>query len=229
MTTNPLPPDEEARLVAVMLDDARPGPERDDARNRLVLSHSGICRTFAIAAVRRWGDTPFDADDYHQAGLAAGLRWIKGYDPARGTKVNTYLANWFRHGVSRLRYRSALVRIPEYTQTGPKRDAAVMARRTVRIDDSQALRESLADRGPSPLDRLVDAERLRYAEAALGLIDARSREVVSDRMGLRGPKQLLKQIAARMGCTKQYVSRIEQQALETLRGFGDAYEGRDAG
>ncbi len=72
------------------------------------------------------------------------------------------------------------------------------------------------------LDLRMDRERLRRA-----LVDAlgeRERRVIRMRYGLDGERALTqKEVAARLGISRSYVSRIEQAALDKLRAaFGTA-------
>ena len=71
-----------------------------------------------------------------------------------------------------------------------------------------------------------DVMRHVEAEKALMLVrtclDARERQVITMRFGLGGaPAMTQREIAARLGISRSYVSRIEKAAIDQLRaGFG---------
>ena len=69
------------------------------------------------------------------------------------------------------------------------------------------------------LERISTAELSRQArEYAETLLDPREAEIIRLRYGLGGGKPLTqREVAARSGISRSYVSRIEKKALEKLR------------
>jgi RNA polymerase sporulation-specific sigma factor len=69
------------------------------------------------------------------------------------------------------------------------------------------------------LERLALKEYIQRLRRLVGtLLDRREREIVSLRYGLGGrPALPQREVAARLGISRSYVSRLEKRALEKLR------------
>jgi len=66
-----------------------------------------------------------------------------------------------------------------------------------------------------PLEDEVDIQLLRKAVKDL---PSREKEIICSRFGLEGWKELTqKEVAARMGISQSYISRLEKRIMEKLR------------
>lgn len=87
--------------------------------------------------------------------------------------------------------------------------------RPVGGEDGRSFVDFLVD-DATPADELLDTRRTDIG-ALLAVLSPRERFVLVARLGLDGEPRLGRDIAAKLGCTRQNVSAIEGQALRKLR------------
>ena len=103
-----------------------------------------------------------------------------------------------------------------------KRAAEVSINETIDVDrDGNPLTYidviSSEDNLPEEIDKkILTAKAMRYIDT---LLSQRERQIIIMRFGLYGTRELTqREIAAKLGISRSYVSRIEKSALEKLRG-----------
>lgn len=145
-------------------------------------------------------------DDMISIGTIGLIKAVDTFDPDRASKFSSYasrcIENELRMELRRTRREGTQVSLQEPLEgSGQLTLADTLPDPTVMEDDCE---------------RRADAARLRKL---LGTLPPREQEVLSLRYGLDGrPPRTQQEIAAQLGISRSYVSRIEKRALENLTG-----------
>lgn len=145
-------------------------------------------------------------DDMISIGTIGLIKAVDTFDPERASKFSSYasrcIENELRMELRRTRREGTQVSLQEPLEgSGQLTLADTLPDPTVMEDDCE---------------RRADAARLRKL---LGTLSPREQEVLSLRYGLDGrPPRTQQEIAAQLGISRSYVSRIEKRALENLTG-----------
>ena len=100
-----------------------------------------------------------------------------------------------------------------------------MAQRTLRRQpergienqDGQSSGGEPIDNRPGPADRAQTDEELKELEARMHRLDEREQKVIECRFGLGGQSpRTLREIGENMGCTREWISRLERRAIDKL-------------
>ncbi len=195
----PLKGDEEQKALAQLEQGSESAKEMLIERNlRLV-----------VFIARRFENTGVSLEDLISIGTIGLIKAIGTYRRDRNIKLATYASRCieneilmhFRAG----RKRAQDVSLSELIETGT--DGAALELQDV-VAGEEDLLEELSSR--------ENAQRLRSAVEAV--LTDQEREVVCMRYGLFGRQaQKQREVAARLGISRSYVSRIEKRALERLR------------
>ena len=108
--------EEEVRLARRGRDPSASKPERQEARDRLVLANLRLAVSIARGYARK---NPGHAQDLYQEAHAGRARAARDYDPDAhdGARFSTYAAHWIREGIrGYFANRAAMIRIPVYLQ-----------------------------------------------------------------------------------------------------------------
>lgn len=145
-------------------------------------------------------------DDMISIGTIGLIKAVDTFDPERASKFSSYasrcIENELRMELRRTRREGTQVSLQEPLEgSGQLTLADTLPDPTVMEDDCE---------------RRADAARLRKL---LRTLPPREQEVLSLRYGLDGrPPRTQQEIAAQLGISRSYVSRIEKRALENLTG-----------
>ena len=150
-----------------------------------------------------------DQEDLLSIGTIGLIKAIETFDRSKGARLATYAARCVENEIL-MYFRSQKktagdVSLSDYLETGKDGTA-------LEIQDVIASEEDLFE----DLSRREDIQRLR--SALEHCLTEREQRVVVLRYGLGGGKPLRQQeVAASLGISRSYVSRIEKHALEKLR------------
>jgi len=195
----PLPDEEERKCF----DLAKEGDE--DARQKLILHNLRLVSHI----VRKYYSGARNPEDLVSIGTIGLIKAVDSFDPRNGARFATYAAKCIQNEIL-MHFRSQ-----------KKLAAEVSINETIDIDrdvnpltyiDVVCCEEDIAEE----VDKKITTDKmLRYVEQ---LLSPRERQIVMMRYGLGGIKaQTQREIAATLGISRSYVSRIEKAALITLR------------
>jgi RNA polymerase sporulation-specific sigma factor len=194
----PLSAEEERKYVAL----AAEGDE--EARSIL------IERNLRLVAhiIKKYYSATCDQDDLISIGTVGLIKGISSYRPDRGVRLATYASRCVENEIL-MYFRS-------------QRKSAGDVSLSDALDNDGEGGLSIQDvlyEEDDILERLAlkeDSRRLRRLVATE--LDRREQEIVSLRYGLDGNSALpQREVAARLGISRSYVSRLEKKALEKLR------------
>ncbi len=206
-TAQNFPPPLDAREEEEAFRLARAGSE--DARQKLILHNLRLVSHI----VRKYYATAKNQEDLVSIGTIGLIKAVDSFKTDNGARFATYAAKCIQNEIL-MHFRSQ-----------KKLSAEVSMNDTIDVDrdgnpltytDVISSDENLADE----VMRRVEAER------AMSLVrtrlDPRERQVITLRFGLGNtPAMTQREIAAKLGISRSYVSRIEKAAIEKLRsGFG---------
>ena len=150
-----------------------------------------------------------DQEDLLSIGTIGLIKAIESFDPSKGARLATYAARCVENEIL-MYFRSQKktsgdISLSDCLETG--QDGAALS-----VQDVVASEEDLFE----DLSRKEDAQKLHQALEAC--LTDRERRVIRLRYGLGGrAPQKQQEVAARLGISRSYVSRIEKKALEKLR------------
>ncbi len=194
----PLSAEEERKYVAL----AAEGDE--EARSIL------IERNLRLVAhiIKKYYSATCDQDDLISIGTVGLIKGISSYRPDRGVRLATYASRCVENEIL-MYFRS-------------QRKSAGDVSLSDALDNDGEGGLSIQDvlyEEDDILERLAlkeDSRRLRRLVSTE--LDRREQEIVSLRYGLDGKSALpQREVAARLGISRSYVSRLEKKALEKLR------------
>lgn len=196
----PLTSEEEAMYLKAMAE--------GDSRARDIL----IERNMRLVAhiVKKYSSMRMDNDELISVGTIGLIKAINTFKSDKGSKLATYAARCVENEVLM------------FLRGSKKYRCDVSLQDTVGVDkegNEVTLEEKLAYDGDS-----VEEEAEKRAEAKrlhnkLAVLTQRERQIVELRYGLAtGEEVTQREIAAMLGISRSYVSRIEKKALEKLRG-----------
>ncbi|PWM58310.1 MAG: RNA polymerase subunit sigma-70 [Subdoligranulum variabile] len=194
----PLTPAKEREAFAAL---RAGGPDAAAARDRLIRHN---LRLVAHVTKKYYAATAAQ-DDLISIGTIGLIKAVDTFDPARASKFSSYasrcIENELRMELRRTRREGNQVSLQEPLEGG-----------------SGQL--TLADTLPDPAVMEDDCERRVEAGRLRGMIRAlpeRERRLITWRYGLDGaPPQTQQQVAARLGVSRSYVSRLEKRVVEQL-------------
>lgn len=194
----PLSPAKEREAFAVL---RAGGPQAADARDRLIRHN---LRLVAHVTKKYYAATSAQ-DDLISIGTIGLIKAVDTFDSARASKFSSYasrcIENELRMELRRTRREGTQVSLQEP------------------LEGSGQL--TLADTLPDPAvmeddcERRADAARLRKL---LQTLPQREQDLLTMRYGLDGkPPQTQQEVAAHLGISRSYVSRMEKRALQRLQ------------
>ncbi len=188
------------------------GPDAAEARDRLIRHNlrlvAHVTKKYYAAAAAQ--------DDLISIGTIGLIKAVDTFDPARASKFSSYasrcIENELRMELRRTRREGTQISLQEPLEGG-----------------SGQL--TLADTLPDPAvmeddcERRADAARLRRLVQAL---PERERRLITWRYGLDGaPPRTQQQVAARLGVSRSYVSRLEKRVTGQLAHIWRGTAGND--
>ena len=159
--------------------------------------------------VKKYYTQTGEQDDLISIGTIGLIKAINTYDPEKKIKLATYAARCIENEIlmylRKTRRAAGEVSLSETLDADPEGNSLSLMD-VIRVDDTM-LEELHARESCTRVRRCVEE-----------CLDGREKAVILDRYGLDGRKPLTqREIAARWGISRSYVSRIEKKALEKLR------------
>lgn len=194
----PLSAEEEAKSIERMMG----GDEA--ARNQLIEHNLRL----VAHLVKKYETSGEDPEDLISIGTIGLIKGIESYRQGKGTKLATYAARCIENEI--LMHLRA--------NKKHKRDAFLSDPIGTDKDGNEM---TLADMLGSDPDEVIDMVDLTWEKQKmyehLPALAVREREVLCKRFGLpNGEERTQREIAAELGISRSYVSRIEQRALTKL-------------
>ena len=195
----PLTAQEEAHYIALSMAGDR------QARNIL------IERNLRLVAhiMKKYYAQGADQEDLISIGTIGLIKGIESFDPSKGARLATYAARCVENEIL-MYFRSQKkssqdVSLSDYIDTGT--DGAALSLMDV-VADEEDLMERVSNR------QLLK----KVCDAVDSVLDAQEREVIVLRYGLGGNAPMRqREVAAKTGISRSYVSRIEKRALGKLK------------
>lgn len=150
-----------------------------------------------------------DQEDLISIGTIGLIKAISTFDVSKGARLATYAARCVENEIL-MYFRSQRktagdVSLSEYLETG--KDGTALSLLDVICSDEDLFAELSAKEAYARLHEQIDL-----------VLSPREREIITLRYGLGGRAPLTqREIAARCGISRSYVSRIEKKALQTLQ------------
>jgi RNA polymerase sporulation-specific sigma factor len=199
----PLSQEEESDAIARL-------PEDEGARSKLIEHNLRL----VVYIARRFESTGAGLEDLVSIGTVGLVKAVDTFDITNGARFATYAAKCIQNEIL-MHFRSR-----------KKLSAEVSINETIDVDrdgnpltymDVISSDECISDE----IFRKVESERALYFVRTK--LDARERQVIILRFGLnRTPPMTQREISAKLGISRSYVSRIEKSAIEKLRhAFGE--------
>lgn len=207
-----------------------PRPERADEQAQVARASNGdrgaaealissnLAYVVHIAKEFRGSSLPFE--DIIAEGCIGLLKAIRRYRAENGTRFMTYASFWVRKEIiAAVSDQTQTIHVPRYAREhgfGTPR----MLRLAAPTNSEGNL--SLADRLPHPdalpSETIATSAQARHLRRHVVRLAPRDQAVIAWRYGLGGePEQTLKEIAQRLGLSKERVRQIEVGALARLR------------
>lgn len=179
--------------------------EGDLAARSLLIEHN--LRLVAHVVKKYYGSTS-DPDDLVSIGTIGLIKAVNTFDHTKGARLATYASKCVENEVLMF-FRSNKKTAQNVSLSEPidtDKDGHPLSLLDV-IADEDTLAEDL--------ELKINSEKLRRYIAEE--LDAREREVIEWRYGLRGDGMSQREVAGMLDISRSYVSRIEKKALEKLR------------
>jgi len=196
----PLSPEEEKEYLARY-------QKGDKAARDLLIEHN--LRLVAHVA-KKYQSPELDPDDLVSIGIIGLIKAVMTFDCEKNSRLGTYAARCIENELlMMLRSRKKLTHeVSMYEKIGTDQDG-----RELRLMD--VLESDPVD----VIGNLETQKNIRRMQDCLGwVLNERERQVIVERYGLNGQKERTqREIAASLGISRSYVSRLEKRALEKLR------------
>ena len=177
--------------------------EKREAKNLLITHNLRL-----VAHIVKKYSNIKDNEDLISIGSIGLIKGITSYDPERGFKLATYVSRCIDNEI--LMYLRA--------QKKSANDAYLNDPIGTDKEGNQiTLQDKLADEGYTIDDQIELSTQTELLAVAVDTLGKREREIVNERYGLDGhEEETQREIAARLGISRSYVSRIEKKALIKL-------------
>ncbi|MCI9104606.1 MAG: RNA polymerase sporulation sigma factor SigK [Lachnospiraceae bacterium] len=196
----PLSPVEEK----IWLERCREGDQ--EARNILIERNMRLVAHVA----KKYQNTDYDMEDLLSVGTIGLIKAVNSFHIDRGSRLATYAAKCIENEILMLLRASKKYtkEVSLYEPIGVDKDGeAVSLVDVIEMDNKEVLEELILDQ---------DIQELY--EAYESCLKEQEKEVIGMRYGLFGKQpRTQREIAAALGISRSYVSRIEKKAVEKLR------------
>ena len=198
----------------------------EEERHYLILSRQGdmnarnllVEHNLRLVAhiVKKYHNLDREKEDMISIGVIGLIKAINTYDISKGHRLVTYAARCIENELlMMLRQEKKILReVSLYEPIGTDQEGNHISLLDIISTDEAAL-----------VDQYLHKYYLSHLEQEVFLLeDSRERTIILKRYGLCGNKpHTQKEVAAMMGISRSYVSRIEKKALEKLRNSYEEY------
>ena len=159
--------------------------------------------------IKKYDSASYDQDDLISIGTIGLIKAVSTFRPDRGNRLATYAARCIENEIL-MYFRASKKNAGELHFSDPidtDKDGNALTLIDIIADDV-----NIADE----IDKKIKIERMRVL--LLSALDERESEIIRLRYGLDGNNEMTQRnVAAKLGISRSYVSRIEKSALEKLR------------
>jgi len=188
----------------IWLERCREGDQ--EARNILIERNMRLVAHVA----KKYQNTDYDMEDLLSVGTIGLIKAVNSFHIDRGSRLATYAAKCIENEILMLLRASKKYtkEVSLYEPIGVDKDGeAVSLVDVIEMDNKEVLEELILDQ---------DIQELY--EAYESCLKEQEKEVIGMRYGLFGKQpRTQREIAAALGISRSYVSRIEKKAVEKLR------------
>lgn len=189
--------------------------EGDLAARNTLIEHN--LRLVAHVA-KKYQAPEHDTDDLISIGIIGLIKGVMTFDCEKNNRLATYAARCIENELlMMLRSRKKLTReVSMFEKIGTDQEGREL--RLMDILESEPI---------DVLEELETQKNVRFLRSRIkSVLNERELQVISQRYGLFGRKEKTqREIAAELGISRSYVSRLEKKALEKLRLEFEAVEG----
>jgi RNA polymerase sporulation-specific sigma factor len=178
----------------------------DSAAREKLISHN---LRLVAHIIKKYYAAAADQDDLISIGSIGLIKAVDSFKPEKGARLATYAARCIENEIL-MHFRSQKKSAQDVSLEEPIETDG--AGNPLTLMDILCAEDTLEDE----VILKIESERLR--NIVLKIKNPREREILVRRYGLDGREPLTqKELAAMMGISRSYVSRIESKALETAR------------
>ncbi len=207
-----------------------PRPERHDERAQVaracggdreaidLLISANLAYVVHIGKEFRSRGLPFE--DVIAEGCVGLLKAIPHYRAESGTRFMTYASFWVRKEIlAAISDQPHTIHIPRYAREHGYNTPRLLSLDAPQYSEGEtSLGDHLRHHDPLPVETLVENGQVRRLRRLLLRLEPRDQAVLAWRYGLGGqPEQTLREIAQRLGISRERVRQIEVSALARLR------------
>ena len=160
--------------------------------------------------LKKYAGVPEDMEDMISCGTIGLIKAVNTYVPGKGTRLATYAAKCIENEILMLlRGHKKLSReVSLYESMGTDKEG-----------NEVNLLDMIEYEQLSALEQLENKENIEKLRGVFGkVLTGREKEIIACRYGLKtGEEVTQREVGARMGISRSYVSRIEKRALYKLR------------
>lgn len=162
--------------------------------------------------VKKYNSQDRDLDDLISIGTIGLIKAIHTFDEKKGGRLVTYAARCIENELlMMLRQEKKILReVSLYEPIGTDQEG-----------NHISLLDIISTNEAAMIEQFIHQYYLSHLDELVGYLkENREQEIIIKRYGLRGNEpQTQKEVAASMGISRSYVSRIEKRALEKLRHY----------
>ena len=193
----PLSPEEEARLLELL-------PHSPDARSQLIERNLRL----VVFIAKKFENTGVGIEDLISIGTIGLIKSVNTFRADRQIKLATYASRCIENEI--LMY---------LRKTSGQKELSIDEPLHIDWDGNELLLSDVLSDEEDSVSRSIEYEEdRRTIYIALSHLSPREREIIELRFGLRGGRELTqKEVAARLGISQSYISRLEKKIIARLR------------
>ncbi len=192
----PLKPDEEQRAIASL---------HLDSSRQLLISHN---LRLVVFIAKKFENTGVGIEDLVSIGTIGLIKGVRSFCPEKNIKLATYASRCIENEI--------LMYLRKHSGRG---EISIDEPLNVDWDGNELLlSDVLYEDGDSVSSCLENDEERRVVRLAISRLSRREREIIELRFGLRdGKEHTQKDVAALLGISQSYISRLEKRIISELR------------
>ncbi len=193
----PLAPEEEADLLSRL-------PDCPEARAQLIERNLRL----VVFIAKKFENTGVGIEDLISIGTIGLIKAVNTFRPDRQIKLATYASRCIENEI--LMY---------LRKTAGQKELSIDEPLHIDWDGNELLLSDVLSDEEDSVSRALECEEDRRTIAiALSHLSPREREIIELRFGLSGQNELTqKEVAARLGISQSYISRLEKKIIARLR------------
>ncbi|MBQ8381627.1 MAG: RNA polymerase sporulation sigma factor SigK [Clostridia bacterium] len=194
---HPLSPEEEAELLERL-------PDSPEARDRLIERNLRL----VVFIAKKFENTGVGIEDLISIGTIGLIKAVNTFRTDRQIKLATYASRCIENEI--LMY---------LRKTSGQKELSIDEPLHIDWDGNELLLSDVLSDEEDSVSRAIEYEEdRRTIYIALSHLSPREREIIELRFGLRGGRELTqKEVAARLGISQSYISRLEKKIIARLR------------